>query len=119
MTNARLLTAITGAILCAALGLPAFAAAPSDNCDTATVQDMAPSDTTVAFAARQGGICRVVGYVTTKDPGPNKVLFTLGLPNAFNGRYVYLGVGGATMHLIDYTIYKDWLAISFALASFM
>jgi hypothetical protein len=60
---------------------------------------MAPVDTSVAFAAREGELCRVVGYVTTRDPGPNEVLFTLGLPNSFNGRYIYLGVGGAAGNL--------------------
>ena len=57
---------------------------------------MAPADTTVAFAAREyGGVCRVHGYVTTRDPGPNKVLFVLVMPDNFNGRYLYLGVGAA------------------------
>jgi feruloyl esterase len=33
--------------------------------------------------------------VTTRDPGPNKVLFVLAMPDNYNSRYVYLGVGGA------------------------
>jgi feruloyl esterase len=33
--------------------------------------------------------------VTTRDPGPNKVLFVLVMPDNFNGRYLYLGVGAA------------------------
>jgi feruloyl esterase len=72
-------------------------AAPSERCDTESVQAMAAPDTTVAFASREGGggYCHVVGYVTTQNPGPNKVLFTIGLPDNFNGRYVFLGVGGA------------------------
>jgi hypothetical protein len=40
-------------------------------------------------------VSRVLGYVTTGDPGPNRVLFVLMLPDDFNGRYLYLGVGGA------------------------
>jgi len=73
---------------------------PSERCDTETMQGMAPAGTTVAFAAREGdALCRVYGYVTTRDPGPNKVLFTLALPSAFSGRYVYLGVGGAAGNL--------------------
>jgi len=60
------------------------------------IRAMAPADTTVAFAAREyGGVCRVHGYVTTRDPGPNKVLFVLVMPDNFNGRYLYLGVGAA------------------------
>jgi hypothetical protein len=74
---------------------------PADNCETELLQKMAPADTTVAFAAREGGggLCRVVGYVTTRDPAENRVLFTLGLPSQFAGRYVYLGVGGAAGNL--------------------
>lgn len=68
---------------------------PSEQCDTESMQKLAPADTTIGFAAREGQICRVGGYVTTQNPGPNRVLFALALPNSFNGRYVYLGVGGA------------------------
>lgn len=76
------------------------ATAPSESCDTETIQKMAPAGTTVAFAAREfGGLCRVSGYVTTQDPGPNRVLFGLVLPNQFNGRYVFLGVGGGAGQL--------------------
>jgi Tannase and feruloyl esterase len=88
-------------VLCAATSFTAFwgtsaHAAPSEACDTETVQSLAPADTTVSFAAREfGGGCRVHGYVTTRDPGPNKVLFVLMLPDEYNGRYLYIGVGGA------------------------
>lgn len=70
-------------------------AAPSEQCDTETIQKMAPADTTIGFAAREGDGCRVSGLVTTQNPGPNRVLFNLFLPNNSNGRYLYLGVGGA------------------------
>lgn len=88
------LIGVVAALLCAT---PAAAQTlPSERCDTASIQSMAPADTTIAFAAREGQSgCRVSGYVTTQNPGPNRVLFTIGLPNNFNGRYVYLGVGGA------------------------
>lgn len=72
---------------------------PSESCDIGTLQSMAPADTTVAFAAREGGGCRVHGWVTTQNPGPNRVLFGLNLPDDFNGRYVFLGVGGAAGRL--------------------
>jgi len=78
------------------------------------VQTMAPQETTIAFAAREAGGCRVLGYVTTHDPGPNKVLFTLGLPDHFNGRYLYLGVGGAAGQLP--TMQPQLLASGYALA---
>ena len=101
-------------LCCITLANSALAAAPSESCDTETVQAMAPADTTVAFAAREAGGCRVQGYVTTRDPGPNKVLFTLGLPDRFNGRYLYLGVGGAAGQLP--TLQPQLLANGYALA---
>lgn len=88
----------TAAVCAALLSTTALAqspAAPSERCDTETIQKMAPADTTVGFAAREGNGCRVGGFVTTQNPGPNRVLFNLFLPNNFNGRYLYLGVGGA------------------------
>jgi len=89
-----------------------FGAAPahaaySERCDTETLQAMAGDDVTVAFATREvfadrddvykdeNWGCHVYGYVTTRDPGPNKVLFTLAMPDNFSGRYVFLGIGGA------------------------
>jgi Tannase and feruloyl esterase len=82
-------------------------AAPSDNCTTAALQVLAPQKVIVAMAAREvfadreevysdeNWGCRVTGWVITENPGPNRVLFTLMLPDNFNGRYLYLGVGGA------------------------
>jgi hypothetical protein len=89
-----------------------FAAAPahaaySEHCDTETLQSMAPEGVTVAFASREvfadrddvykdeNWGCHVYGYVTNTDPGPNRVLFTLALPDNFSGRIVFLGIGGA------------------------
>lgn len=87
-------------LLSAVFAQQSSAALPSETCDTETLQAMAPPDTTIGSAVRDGGrLCRVYGYVTTRDPGPNKVLFVLGLPDNFNGRYVYLGVGGAAAYL--------------------
>jgi feruloyl esterase len=88
------------ALLAAAFARQLPAAVPSESCDTESVQAMAPPDTTIAAAVRDGGgLCRVYGHVTTRNPGPNQVLFVLGLPDKFNGRYVYLGVGGAAANL--------------------
>ena len=79
-----------------ALAVAPAQAAPSEACDTETIQALAPADTVVSFAAREfGGGCRVHGYVTTNDPKPNRVLFVLMLPDDYNGRYLYLGVGGS------------------------
>jgi feruloyl esterase len=85
----------------AALAIAAFAstpaqAAPSETCDAASIQAMAPPGAIVSSAAREwGGTCRIMGYVTTQNPGPNQVLFSMLLPDNFNGRFLYLGVGGA------------------------
>lgn len=40
--------------------------------------------------------CLVEGYVTTRDPGPNRVNFILQLPEEqdWNGRYFFIGLGG-------------------------
>jgi len=74
--------------------------APSESCNRAAIQRMAPANTTVAFALRENsGICRIHGYVTNQNPGPNEVNFVLALPDKFNGRYVFLGVGGAAGNL--------------------
>ena len=80
-------------------GAPASAAALPEDCTVERLQPMAPPDTTVAFAAREQGACRVNGYVSTRDPGPNRVVFMMMLPDNFNGRYLYLGVGGAAGQL--------------------
>lgn len=97
--------AFVGTLLCSAASLPALAQqAPmnsAENCETETVQKMAPADTTVTFAWRENdALCRVIGSVTTNNPGLNNVLFTLGLLNPFSGRYFYLGVvGGAARYV--------------------
>lgn len=72
---------------------------PSENCTTLALQPLTPANTTIAFAAREGGMCRIHGWVTNTNPGPNRVNFVLALPDAFNGRYVFLGVGGAAGQL--------------------
>ncbi|MDG2003500.1 MAG: tannase/feruloyl esterase family alpha/beta hydrolase [Novosphingobium sp.] len=89
------------------LGTAPAHAAYSESCDTEAVQAMAPDGVTVAFATREvfadrddvykeaNWGCHVYGYVTNTDPGPNKVLFTLALPDNYTGRYVFLGIGGA------------------------
>jgi Tannase and feruloyl esterase len=112
MTRQTLFGAL--AVLAAVTAPPLRAAVPSESCDTETVQAMAPADTTVTAAVREAGMCRVSGYVTTRDPGPNKVLFVVGMPDNFNGRYVYLGVGGAAAYLP--TLTPGLLAKGYALA---
>ena len=93
----------------------ADAASPSESCDLDTIQKVAPAGATIAFAAREGsGVCRVSGYLTNHNPGPNRVLFGLVMPDNFNGRYVFLGVGGAAGKLP--TMKPSLLAKGYALA---
>ena len=66
-------------------------------CTVSTLQQKAPADTTVTAAAIVSAAgttpeyCRVDGHVTT--PG-NTVSFRLGLPAAWNGKFLFEGVGG-------------------------
>lgn len=105
LLSASLLTNATVAMAEGAEGPPRDPAkgdptAPSENCTREQVQRLAPANTTVSVAIRETtGTCRIHGYVTTQNPGPNEVNFVLSLPDKFNGRYVFLGVGGAAGNL--------------------
>jgi feruloyl esterase len=80
----------------AALGAGAVAAAPTQ-CDVASLQAKAPKDTTIAKAEavaakdKLPAYCLVEGAVAT--PG-NSVSFRLGLPENWNGKFYFQGVGG-------------------------
>lgn len=60
---------------------------------------MAPEDTTISKVeslATPKPHCRIDGYVTTRNPGPNQGHFRLQLPDTdWNGRYFFIGLGGA------------------------
>jgi feruloyl esterase len=80
------------------------AAAPATRpaCNAAAFQKIAPPDTVIAFAARGAGrkpVCTIYGHVTTRDPGPNQIAFELTLPGQSNGRFLYIGIGGAGGYL--------------------
>jgi feruloyl esterase len=69
-------------------------------CSVAAMQASAPADTTIVSAERLTSPvphCRVEGYVTATNPGPNRDNFRLQLPErgAWNGRFYFIGVGGA------------------------
>jgi feruloyl esterase len=71
-------------------------------CSATAFQAIAPADTTIAFAARGAGrkpSCTIYGHVTTRDPGPNRIAFELTLPGQSNGRFLYIGIGGAGGYL--------------------
>ena len=69
-------------------------------CDVASVQSVVPADTTI-FAADTLDTpvphCRIEGYVTTTNPGPNRNNFRLQLParELWEGRYYFIGLGGS------------------------
>ena len=70
---------------------------PASSCDVASLQQRAPAGTTLTAAViveakdKQPRFCQVDGQVAT--PG-NQVNFRLGLPERWNGKYYFVGVGG-------------------------
>lgn len=84
------------AALAAVYGSPSAAA---ERCDTAAIQAMAPQGATIVSATPTAAPvphCRVEGFITTTDPGPNKVNFRLQLPDeGWQKRYYFIGMGGA------------------------
>src|SRR5690606_2881871 len=80
------------------------ASALAADCEVAAIK--APADTTIVSAkviAEPVNYCRVDGYVTTTNPGPNKVNFMVALPEKSNGRYVFTIQGGAAAFVPDPT----------------
>jgi feruloyl esterase len=101
LRNAAVLLAAGAGIAAAVLPFPARSA-PRPACSVSAMQAIAPTDTRIAFAARGGGrnpSCTVYGYVATNDPRPNRIAFSLMLPERSNGRFLYIGVGGAGGYL--------------------
>jgi feruloyl esterase len=88
---------LSGGVLGAALSVSAQTAT---TCDTKSIQAAAPSDTTIVSAQRVDKPvpnCKVDGYVTTTNPGPNRNNFRLQLPDKaqWQGRYYFIGMGGS------------------------
>jgi pimeloyl-ACP methyl ester carboxylesterase len=85
----------------AAVGVAGGAAArvAVTECTMAAIQPMVARDTTIVSAERlvkPVPYCSIEGYVTTQNPGPNKVGFLLGLPeHGWNGRFFFNSVGGS------------------------
>jgi len=92
--NLRAKTLAIGAV--AALCLASTSAMAALTCDVKSIQSAAPPDTTIVSANE---LDKPVAhcYVTTTNPGPNKVIFRLQLPdkNLWKGRYYFIGLGGA------------------------
>jgi feruloyl esterase len=75
---------------------PAYAAL---SCTVQGIQSAAPKDTTIVSAEKLATPvphCKVDGYVTTTNPGPNQVNFRLQLPDKdkWAKRYYFVGLGG-------------------------
>ena len=96
----RQLTTATKTILTFVLSLgPCVLAAarPALDCAKSAIQAVAPSNTTIVSAIPGSdpvAYCAVVAYVTTLNPGPNQVNFSLSLPNSGNHRFLFIGNGG-------------------------
>ena len=73
--------------------------ASAGTCETAAIQAMAPADTVIPTATPTAAPlphCRIEGYITTTNPGPNRVNFRLQLPDSnWQNRYYFIGMGGA------------------------
>src|SRR5690606_27144031 len=97
MKHANPKSPLLAAAIAALTGLAAASqlqAAPA--CDLASFK--APANTTLVSAtafSEPVNYCRIDGYVTTTNPGPNQVNFMLALPERHNGRYVFTIQGGA------------------------
>jgi feruloyl esterase len=83
-------------LLLGGLVTPAFAAG---DCTVPSMQAVVGADTTIVSATVATDpvpYCSVEGYVTTQNPGPNKVGFLIGLPeHGWNGRFFFNSVGGS------------------------
>ena len=79
-------------------GIPASALAVAE-CAVEPIQAVAPNDTTIVSAdplTEPVPHCKVEGYVTTTNPGPNQVNFRLQLPekDKWTKRFYFIGLGG-------------------------
>ena len=98
-TSSCVKTWTVGALAAAGLLYASPGLAAGLECSVAAIQAAAPADATVTSAevlAKPVPLCKVEGFVTTNNPGPNKVNFRLQLPSQnFANRYYFIGMGGA------------------------
>jgi feruloyl esterase len=95
----RVPTLAIGAIgvMCLLHSAPTFAAVA---CDVKSIQATVPADTTITAAVRLDkpvAHCKIDGYVTATNPGPNRDYFRLQLPDKqlWKNRFYFIGMGGA------------------------
>jgi feruloyl esterase len=85
-----------------ALAAPAQPGKPALACDASAIK--APPDATITSVRSftvPVNYCRVDGYVTTNNPGPNTVGFMVSMPEKWNGRYLMVVPGGADGFIAD------------------
>lgn len=110
--RSRLTAALSVGVVIAATAAPvASATVPptsptGQSCAVEALAAAAPADTTLTAAEElttEGGVeyCRVDGYVTTTDPGPNQVNFEVSMPAEHNGRFYFQGLGGTAGYVPD------------------
>lgn len=104
---AKTLAGTTALVAVAMLAGPLLAQAPTTSepaatlsCNVGAMRAAAPKDTTITSTERMLAPvphCRVDGFVTATDPGPNNNYFRLQLPDRenWNKRFYFIGLGGS------------------------
>lgn len=92
-------------------------------CNIVSMRAAAPSDTTITSTERlQNPVphCRVDGFVTTTNPGPNNNYFRLQLPDKekWNNRFYFIALGGSAGYVPTESQYPvgNPIAAGFAVA---
>ena len=114
MRNAALSALLLSLVLGARA--PGLAAQPVE-CSIAAIQAKAPAGTTITAAAGvpaegpRPQYCRVDGHTTSVG---NEVNFRLGLPDGWNGKFLFQGVGGlgGTIANLDASLARGYAAAS-------
>lgn len=82
-----------------AAALCASPVAAETDCNLAAIQAISPTGTTIVSAAPTATPvpnCKIDGYITTTNPGPNRVNFRLQLPEqSWKKRYYFINMGGS------------------------
>ena len=97
MKSQQILSAVVISVMLAGVQARLASKTGATECSVAAIQAKAPKGTTITAASVVSAAenvpqyCRVEGHTST--PG-NEVNFRLGLPNGWNGKYYFVGVGG-------------------------
>ncbi len=92
----RAASALIALALCTVASSGAVAA--KGKCDIASIRKLAPKEAVIDSVeplASPVAHCEVIGHTITRDPGPNRVEWSVMLPDDdFKGRYYFIGEGG-------------------------